>query len=115
MKRFNLVFGDDLIMYCFGSVNCEDTIARLGCIIPHVGNEEIRTQMFVLKEKIDQCMDDEDWELYFPKLLRNMAVYLDREKENFEKCVEEMHAELKKLEQAERLGPKYGYRADDED
>ena len=115
MKNMKLVYGDDLMLYCFGSVNREDTIARLGCVIPHVGNEEIRTQMFVLKEKIDQCIDDEDWELYFPKLLRNMAVYLDRDKEEFLKNLEDMRMELKRLEHERKYGPKYGYRDDDED
>ena len=115
MKRMRIVFGDDLIMYCFGSVSCEDTLERLTRVIPYVGNEEIRAHMFVLREKIDQCMDDEDWALYFPKLLRNMAVYLGREKENFETCVKEMHKELKRLDQEGRLGPKYGYSDDDEE
>ena len=115
MKRMRIVFGDDLIMYCFGSVSREDTLERLTNVIPYVGNEEIRAQMFVLREKIDQCMDDEEWALYFPKLLRNMAVYLDREKENFNKCIEEMHEELKRLDRKGRLGPKYGYRDDNED
>ena len=54
MKRFNLVYGDDMMIYCIGCVNREDTVARFEHIIPHVGNEEIRAQMFVLKEKIDQ-------------------------------------------------------------
>lgn len=83
-------------------------------IIPHVGNEEVRAQMFVLKEKIDQYFDNEDWAIFFPKVLRNLAVYLDRDRENFEKCLSEMREELNRLEQEERTGPKYGYR-DDED
>lgn len=102
MKRINLVYGDDLMIYCIGSVNREDTVTRFEHIIPHIGNEEIRAQMFVLKEKIDQW-DDEEWELFFPKLLRNMAVYLDHERDNFRKCISEMHEELKRLEQEERM------------
>ena len=114
MKRLNLVYGDAMLIYCIGCVDREDTIARFEQIIPHVGNEEVRAQMFVLKEKIDQYCDDEDWAIFFPKGLRNLAVYLDRDRENFEKCLSEMREELKRLEQEERMGPKYGYR-DDED
>ena len=114
MKRLNLVYGDAMMIYCFGSVNREDTVERFRRIIPHVGNEEVRAQMFILKEKINQYFDDEDWAIFFPKVLRNLAVYLDRDKENFEKCLSEMREELKRLEQEERMGPKYGYR-DDED
>lgn len=115
MKRMKLEYGDAMMIYCFGCVNREDTVARLGCIIPHVGNEDVRNQMFVLKEKIDKCMDDEDWEVFFPKVLRNMAVYLDRDRENFLKCLNEMKAELKQAEAMEKYEPKYGYRDDDED
>ena len=70
--------------------------------------------MFVLKEKIDECFDDEDWAIFFPKVLRNLSVYLDRDRENFEKCIAEMHEELKRLEEEGGLNLKYGYR-DDED
>ena len=114
MKRLNLVYGDAMLIYCIGCVDREDTIARFEQIIPHVGNEEVRAQMFILKEKINQYFDDEDWAIFFPKVLRNLAVYLDRDRENFEKCLSEMREELKRLEQEERMGPKYGYR-DDED
>ena len=103
MKRLNLVYGDAMLIYCIGCVDREDTIARFEQIIPHVGNEEVRTQMFVLKEKIDQLFDDEDWAIFFPKVLRNLAVYLDRDRENFEKCLSEMREELKRLEQEESL------------
>ena len=44
-----------------------------------------------------------------------MAVYLDRDRENFLKCLNEMKAELKQAEAMEKYGPKYGYRDDDED
>ena len=64
MKRMNLVYGDAMLIYCIGCVDCEDTIARFEQIIPRVGNEEVRAQIFVLKEKIDQCMDDEDWAIF---------------------------------------------------
>lgn len=64
MKRMNLVYGDAMLSYCIGCVDREDTIARFEQIIPHVSNEEVRAQMFVLKEKIDQCMDDEDWAIF---------------------------------------------------
>ena len=114
MKRLNLVYGDAMLIYCIGCVDREDTIARFEQIIPHVGNEEVRAQMFVLKEKIDQCMDDEEWAIFFPKILRNLSVYLDRDRENFEKCISEMHEELKRLEQEEGMETRYGYR-DDED
>ena len=69
MKRLNLVYGDAMLIYCIGCVDREDTIARFEQIIPHVGNEEVRAQMFVLKEKIDQYFDDEDWAIFFPKVL----------------------------------------------
>lgn len=95
MKRMKLEYGDVMMNYCIGCVNREDTITRLGCIISHVGNEDVRNQMFVLKERIDQCMDDEDWEAFFPRVLRNMAVYLDRDRENFLNALNEMKAELK--------------------
>ena len=114
MKRMNLVYGDAMLIYCIGCVDREDTIARFEQIIPHMGNEEVRAQMFVLKEKIDQCMDDEEWAIFFPKILRNLSVYLDRDRENFEKCISEMHEELKRLEQEEGMETRDGYR-DDED
>lgn len=114
MKRMNLVYGDAMLIYCIGCVDREDTIARFEQIIPHMGNEEVRAQMFVLKEKIDQCMEDEEWAIFFPKILRNLSVYLDRDRENFEKCISEMHEELKRLEQEEGMETRYEYR-DDED
>ncbi len=114
MKRLNLVYGDTMLIYCIGCVDREDTIARFEQIIPHVGNEEVRAQMFVLKEKIDQYFDDEDWAIFFPKVLRNLAVYLDRDRENFMNCLHEMKDELERQEQIERLGSKYGYRNDED-
>ena len=114
MKRLNLVYGDAMLIYCIGCVDREDTIARFEQIIPHVGNEEVRAQMFVLKEKIDQYFDDEDWAIFFPKVLRNLAVYLDRDRENFMNCLNDMKDELERQEQIERLGPKYGYRNDED-
>lgn len=114
MKRLNLVYGDVMLIYCIGCVDREDTIACFEQIILHIGNEEVRTQMFVLKEKIDECFGDEDWAIFFPKVLRNLAVYLDRDKENFEKCLAEMREELKRIELEERMDLEYGYR-DDED
>ena len=102
------------LIYCIGCVDREDTIARFEQIIPHMGNEEVRAQMFVLKEKIDQCMDDEEWAIFFPKILRNLSVYLDRDRENFVKRISKMHEDLKRLEQEERMDSKYGCR-DDED
>ena len=114
MKRMNLVYGDAMLIYCIGCVDREDTIARFEQIIPHMGNEEVRAQMFVLKEKIDQCMDDEEWAIFFPKILRNLSVYLDRDRENFEKCISEMHEELKRLKQEEGMETRDEYR-DDED
>ena len=104
MKRLNLVYGDAMLIYCIGCVDRKDTIARFEQIIPHVGNEEVRAQYF----------DDEDWAIFFPKVLRNLAVYLDRDKENFEKCLSEMREELKRLEQEEGMGPKYGYRENED-
>ena len=119
MKRMNLEYGDAMMIYCIGSVNREDTIERFTRIIPHVGNEDVRDQMFVLREKISERMDDEDWAIFFPKVLRNMAVYLDHDRENFLKCLNEMRAELRaEMEQAdllESMGLKYEYREDDED
>lgn len=75
--------------------------------------KDIRTQMFVLREKIDECMDDEDWELFFPKLLRNMAVYLDRDRENFLKAFDAMREELRHMDLLEKMSKEGGY--DDED
>lgn len=69
--------------------------------------------MFVLREKIDECMDDEDWELFFPKLLRNMAVYLDRDRENFLKAFDAMKEELRHMDLLEKMSKEGGY--DDED
>ncbi len=69
--------------------------------------------MFVLREKIDECMDDEDWELFFPKLLRNMAVYLDRDRENFLKAFDAMREELRHMDLLEKMSKEGGY--DDED
>ena len=54
------MYGDAMLIYCFVSVNREDTIERFTRIIPHVANEDIRAQMLVLLEKIDERMDDED-------------------------------------------------------
>ena len=119
MKRMSLEYGDAMMIYCIGSVNREDTIERFTRIITHVGNDEIRDQMFVLREKISERMDDEDWAIFFPKVLRNMAVYLDHDRENFLKCLNEMRAELRaEMEQAdllESMGLKYGCGEDDED
>ena len=114
MRRMKLEYGDAMMVYCIGCVNREDTIARFEHIIPHVGNEEVRSQMFELKEKIDECMDDEDWAVFFPKVLRNYAVYLDRDRENFMNCLHEMKEELERQELIERLGPKYGCRSDED-
>ena len=114
MKRLNLVYGDAMLIYCIGCVDRKDTVARFEQIIPHVGNEEVRAQMFVLKEKIDQYFDDDAWAIFFPKVLRNLAVYLDRDRENFMNCLHEMKDELERQEQIERLGPKYGYRNDED-
>ena len=76
-----LEYGDALIIYSIGTVNSADTIDRLKDIIPYVGNEDIRTQMSVLQEKINE-MNDEEWEILFPKILRKVAVYLYRDKEH---------------------------------
>ena len=73
-----LEYGNALIIYGFGSVDCADTIDRLTAAISNMANENIRFWKFVLKEKL-MDMDDEDWALLFPKILRNMAVYLDCE------------------------------------
>lgn len=88
-----LEYGDALMIYCIGSVDRTDTVERFRAIIPHVGNEDISAQMFALKEKIND-LDDEDWAVFFPKILRNMAVYLDHDRENFQKALEEVHTEL---------------------
>ena len=40
-----LEYGDALMIYCFGSVNCADTIERFKAIIPSVANEDIRDQL----------------------------------------------------------------------
>ena len=89
-KELTLVYGDSLMIYCFDSVSRLDTIARLAGIVPHVVNTDIRTQMLNLRDKISEEMDDADWAEYFPKILRNMAVYLDRDKEIFQRRLEEM-------------------------
>lgn len=39
MKRMKLEYGDAMMIYCFGCVNREDTIARFTHVIPHVANE----------------------------------------------------------------------------
>lgn len=114
MKRLKLVYGDAMLIYCIGCVDREDTIARFEHIIPYVGNEEVCAQMFVLKEKIDECFDDEDWAVFFPKVLRNLSVYLGCDRENFEQCLAEMHEELKRIEREGGMDTEYGYR-DDED
>ena len=89
-KELTLVYGDSLMIYCFGSVSRLDTIARLAGVVPHVANTDIRTQMLNLRDKISEEMDDADWAEIFPKILRTMAVYLDRDKEIFQRCLEEM-------------------------
>lgn len=45
-----------MLIYCIGCVDCEDTIAHFEQTIPHVEDEEVRAQMFVLKDKIDRMI-----------------------------------------------------------
>lgn len=52
----HLVYGDAMLIYCIGCVDCEDTIAHFEQTIPHVEDEEVRAQMFVLKDKIDRMI-----------------------------------------------------------
>ena len=82
-------YGDNLMVYCFGSVSREDTIDRLSSAIASVAHPDIRRQMFVLKEKISEKVDDEEWAELFPQVQRNMAVLLYNDRMNFMKAMQE--------------------------
>ena len=82
-------YGDNLMIYCFGTVSRQDTIDRLRAVITNVAHPDIRRQMFVLKEKISENVDDEEWAELFPKVQRNMAVLLYNDRMYFMKALQE--------------------------
>ena len=80
-------YGDNFMIYCFGSVSREDTVERLRTAITSVAHPDIRRQMFTLKEKLSENVDDEEWAELFPQIQRNMAVMIVYNREAFFKQI----------------------------
>lgn len=87
-------YGDNLMIYCFGSVSREDTVERLRTAVASVAHPDIRRQMFTLKEKISENVDDEEWAELFPQIQRNMAVMIVYNREAFFKQMGEYKAKM---------------------
>jgi len=103
-------YGDNLMIYCFGTVSREDTIDRLRAVITNVAHPDIRRQMFVLKEKIAEKLDDEEWAELFPQIQRNMAVMIAYDREAFFEKIREYKAEKEAAAFRERMDPDYEFK-----
>ena len=111
-----LEYGDVLMIYCIGSValTALTPLTGSGSSCPMWGMMTLAPRCFALKEKIND-LDDKDWAACFPKLLHNMAIYPDQDKENIRKCIAERREKLESLEKEGNTGLKYRYNTDDED
>jgi predicted nucleic acid-binding Zn-ribbon protein len=87
-----------------------EKVDRLRAVITNVAHPDIRRQMFVLKEKIAEKLDDEEWAELFPQIQRNMAIMIAYDREAFFEKIREYKAEKEAAAFRERMDPDYEFK-----